>query len=314
MWWIITITLTLMLLIIHPLILRKYTKNTLCLNTDRLHLQYYFQIALLLPFIFSVFLMIWAGSDYPSRWDSIGFNAFLDIQKLPLGILALSPILAAFVVYAHRSLQTENQIKTAEKQLEEAQKKNKVDIYFSQRKFIIERLENIKIPDYDKIDNADYIYDTFREFDDYNDRKNMKLFKFINSKLDDTYTSFLYIKEHTKNLSNEEINHPQLMVNLVTIQNSIMSIIDRCGLKRKEFKIKDTINNYRTEYNTKMISNFTNSDNYYKPILNSLLYDVWNEIFNLHNSLYKLFTIILLDEDISEFLPNLEKINLTQLP
>ncbi|HEI8573476.1 TPA: hypothetical protein SLE56_003882 [Morganella morganii] len=171
MWWIITITLTLILLIIHPLILRKYTKNTLCLNTDRLHLQYFFQIALFIPFIFSVFLMCWVGREYPPRWDSIGFNFFLDIQKLPLGILALSPILAAFVVYAHRSLQTENQIKTAEKQLEEAQNKNKSDIYYLKRKFINEQLLSITTANNEKINRPTSLYLKSFEIGNLNDKK-----------------------------------------------------------------------------------------------------------------------------------------------
>ncbi len=314
MWWIITITLTLMLLIIHPLILRKYTKNTLYLNTDRLHLQYYFQIALLLPFIFSVFLMIWAGSDYPSRWDSIGFNAFLDIQKLPLGILALSPILGAFVVYAHRSLQTEKQIKTAEKQLEEAQKKNKVDIYISQREFIIKQLGSIKITHYGEIVDATHVYDIFRKFHNYSDQKITVSFEFINSKLDDIHTSFINVKTCIDNFDKDKLTFDKLNQNLTKIKIGIMSIINSSGIKSNNFKIDNEIEDYRSKFNAYIKNKSDNNHDYLRSMLGGLLQDIRNEMFNLHSTLCKLFTIILLDEDISEFLPNLEKINPTQLP
>lgn len=182
MWWVIGIVL--ILLIIHPFVLKKYTKNTLSLNTDRLHLQYFFQIALLIPFIISMFLMFWVGHEYPPRWDSIGFNFFLDIQKLPLGILALSPILGAFVVYAHRSLQTEKQIKTAEKQLEEAQKKNKTDIYYATRKFIYDQLSSVKTINDEYITNPTSLYlKVYKQNGNFIDTKINTIYEELNNTL-----------------------------------------------------------------------------------------------------------------------------------
>ncbi len=312
MWWIIGIVLV--LLIIHPFILKKYTKNTLSLNTDRLHLQYFFQIALFIPFITSMFLMFWVGHKYPPRWDSIGFNFFLDIQKLPLGILALSPILGAFVVYAHRSLQTEKQIKTAEKQLEEAQKKNKVDIYISQRKFIIEQLESIKITHYGEIDDAAHVYNIFREFYNYSDRKITASFALINSKLDDIHTSLIKTMVYINDFNQENSNLYKIIQNLIRIQIDIILIINKIGVKSKKLKIEDTIENYRREINAYMQSNVTNNYDYHKAKLDFLLQETRDEILILHNTLHSLFTIILLDDDISEFLPSLEKISPSQFP
>lgn len=193
MWWVIGIVL--ILLIVHPFILKKYTKNTLFLNTDRLHLQYFFQIALLIPFIISMFLMFWVGHEHPPRWDSIGFNFFLDIQKLPLGILALSPILGAFIVYAHRSLQTEKQIKTAEKQLEETQKKNKVDIYFSKRKFINEQLALFKTKEDEPINQPVSLYNkAFTLKENYEDSINIEFYKKLNELIVNLDTRFSHVK------------------------------------------------------------------------------------------------------------------------
>lgn len=311
MWW--SIGTLLVLLIIHPFILKKHTKNTLSLNTDRLHLQYFFQIALFIPFIISMFLMFWVGHEYPPRWDGIGFNFFLDIQKLPLGILALSPILGAFVVYAHRSLQTEKQIKTAEKQLEEAQKKNKVDIYFSQREFIIKQLGNIKISYYGEIDDAIHVYNIFREFYNYSDRKITTSFALINSKLDDIHTSFINVKTCFDNFDRDKSTFDKLNQNLTKIKIGVMLIINSSGIKSNDFKIDNAIENYCSIFNKYIKNKSDNNHDYHRAMLGDLLQDIRNEMFILHSTLCKLFTIILLDEDISEFLPNLEKITPTQL-
>ncbi|WP_341261715.1 hypothetical protein WKC58_02800 [Morganella morganii] len=164
MWWVIGFFFSLILFFfffkkIPSIVFKILKKYNLLLNSDSLHSQRLFQLAISLPLFSSLYFMIWLGWDYPPRLDSTGFNAFLNIQKFPLGILALSPILGVFVVYAHRSLQTEKQIKTAEEQLtiarkqistaetqlQEAQNKNKVDIYFSRRRFIIEQLKDISL-------------------------------------------------------------------------------------------------------------------------------------------------------------------------
>lgn len=118
-------------------------KEKFTLNEESLHKQWLFRLAVIFPIISSLYFMVCLGSDYPFKHDADGYNNFLEINKFSLGILALSPILGAFVVYAHRSYQTELQIKTAKEQLEEAQKKNRIDIYFSKRKFINEQLSSI---------------------------------------------------------------------------------------------------------------------------------------------------------------------------
>lgn len=307
MWW--SIGIVLVLLIIHPFILKKHTKNTLSLNTDRLHLQYFFQIALFIPFIISMFLMFWVGHEYPPRWDGIGFNFFLDIQKLPLGILALSPILGAFVVYAHRSLQTEKQIKTAEKQLEEAQKKNKVDIYFSQRKFIIDQLERIQLYDYGKISNANNVYNKFIAFNNYDNKLIKGSFEFISLRIEYMHTSFnnakLYIGKNSNDNSALEKSISELKLRDIAIQfeNIITYLeIETNEINEIKIKIKNIIDDF--------FGNNHRNINDYKITLDNLLFKISFEIKRLYYFLHKLFTLILLNKDISEFLPNLEKINL----
>lgn len=285
-------------------------RNRFILNSDSLHKQWLFRLAIIFPLVSSVYFIAWLGAPYPFRWDAYGYSTFLEINKFSLGILALSPILGVFVVYAHRSLQTEKQIKTAEKQLEEAQKKNKVDIYFSQRKFIIEQLGNIKISYYGQIDNANYVYDRFREFDNYDDKVRVNSFKFINLKLEEIYTSFTYIKKYVDNLDNYDYIPDDLIDSLEKIYECIILIITTSRIKSNDFKIKNTVINYIKKYNNYELNKSNSIDNYdLKKELDILLNEIMIELSVLRNYLEKLFTIILLDGDISEFLPDLNKFN-----
>lgn len=176
MWWVIGFFFSLILFFcffkkIPSIVFKILKKYNLLLNSDSLHSQRLFQLAISLPLFSSLYFMIWLGWDYPTRWDSTGFNAFLNIQKFPLGILALSPILGVFVVYAHRSLQIDEQIKTAEKQLREAQKKNKADIYYLKRKFINEQLLSITTANNEKINRPTSLYLKSFEIGNLNDKK-----------------------------------------------------------------------------------------------------------------------------------------------
>ncbi|HEI8679471.1 TPA: hypothetical protein SLG06_001410, partial [Proteus mirabilis] len=98
-------------------------KNKFALNEESLHKQWLFWLAILFPLFSSLYFMLTLGFGYPPNIDIDGFNNFLNMHKFSLGILTLSPILGAFVVSAHRSYQTDIQIKTAKEQLEQAQKK-----------------------------------------------------------------------------------------------------------------------------------------------------------------------------------------------
>ncbi|HHN8276951.1 TPA: hypothetical protein ACRRWE_001047 [Morganella morganii] len=292
-------------------------RNRFILNSDSLHKQWLFRLAIAFPLVSSIYFIVWLGAPYPFRFDSYGYNAFLEINKFPLGILALSPILGVFVVYSHRSLQTEKQIKTAEKQLEEAQKKNKVDIYFSQRKYIIEQLENIQIPHYGKIENANYVYDRFRKFDNYNDKKNTESFNFVNSQLNELHESLIYIKNYVNNFSYNGYIPTKLNTTLAKIQKSITLIISTSGIKNNGLEIKNIISSFNDECNIYIANKVNHLNNYnsdFKAELDFLLQDIIIELSALYYSLQKLFTIILLDEDISKFIPNLEKFNSFQFP
>lgn len=146
-------------------------RDKFILNSDSLHKQWLFRLAVVFPLVSSLYFIVWLGAPYPFRFDAYGYNAFLEINKFSLGILALSPILGVFVVYTHRSLQTEKQIKTAETQLEEAQNKNKSDIYYLKRKFINEQLLSITTTNNEKINRPTSLYLKSFEIGNLNDKK-----------------------------------------------------------------------------------------------------------------------------------------------
>ncbi|HCT7327969.1 TPA: hypothetical protein OT776_002380, partial [Proteus mirabilis] len=133
--------LSISLVIIVPIILficlLKKRKGKFWLDDQGLHLQPLFWLLITFPLIISAILWLLISKDYSLNLTKDGYNQFIDYAKLPLFILTLSPILGAFVINAHRSIQTAKQIEVNEK-------KNKIDIYYTRRKFIKEQLSDIK--------------------------------------------------------------------------------------------------------------------------------------------------------------------------
>ncbi|NCH42616.1 hypothetical protein [Cronobacter sakazakii] len=106
------------------------------MNAKPLTHQHLFKAAIIIPIV-SFFLLgaiSWEGHSL--QIDSEGFNNFLDISKLPLAALSLSLPLGVIVNNIHRTIQTD-------KQIEEAERKNILDRYYSHRKNTIEILQNL---------------------------------------------------------------------------------------------------------------------------------------------------------------------------
>lgn len=144
-------------------------KRTLFLLDERsLQSQPMFWTVIALPLVVGVILWAAVAHEYELEWSTSAYSSLMKNAQFPFLILALSPILGAFVMYAHRSLQTftqinatNKQIETATEQLEIAQRKNKVDLYFSKRKHIYEQLEYIKTRHGEKINKPTALYYSF---------------------------------------------------------------------------------------------------------------------------------------------------------
>lgn len=113
-----------------------YKVKAFHMNAEPLTHQPLFKAAIIAPIV-SFFLLgtiTWTGHNF--KIDSDGFNTFLNISKLPLAALSLSIPLGVIVNNIHRTIQTDKQIK-------EAEKKNKIDGFYAHRKNTIEMFENL---------------------------------------------------------------------------------------------------------------------------------------------------------------------------
>ncbi|GEM_PF-793917 len=130
------IILNMTFIIIYVIYLFKARAFTM--NAEPLTHQPLFKAALIIP-ITSFFLLgsiVWIGHGI--KLDTDGFNNFLNISKLPLAVLSLSIPLGVVVNNIHRTIQTDKQIK-------EAQRKNTIDGFYAHRKNTIEIIEKIEL-------------------------------------------------------------------------------------------------------------------------------------------------------------------------
>lgn len=206
-------------------------KRPLFLLDERsLQSQPMFWTAIALPLIAGVFLFAMISPEYGLNFTLSAYKTFMEIAQLPSVILALSPIFGAFVVYAHRSYQTDIQIKTAKEQLEEAQKKNKVDIYYVKRKYIHEQLAKIKTSNQENIDSPILlIINSFTSPKEYIDNINEDFLNRIKQLVYEYNTSdFLIeaISKHDFHIINNSINRSLFMpeLKLITIDEWLYSI------------------------------------------------------------------------------------------
>ncbi|MBQ0534468.1 hypothetical protein [Providencia huaxiensis] len=283
------------------------------LNSHSLHLQWLFWIAIIFP-IYSCFyfgVIVWI--EYPVEVSTKGYSDFLDISRLPLYLLAGSPILGAFVASAHRSYQTDIQIKKTQRQIEMTEEKNQIDIYFSRRKFIIERLENLTLFFSEKIDNANYVYDKFYYFNNYTDEKKISNFELINNRIDVIYLRVMTIQSYYDQITtqiNLNSDVKQAALDLLGLSTSLLKLT---GLKVKnDLDIKggiiDFLNIYKDFQSKKEISPEIKS-NELKEILKYFIFDITDELNKFEESIRELFTVLLLNEDINKYLPNLNKLH-----
>lgn len=110
-------------------------------------------IPILLFFIFGI--PVWKNFDFTFSKDA--YENLLTTNKLPLYLLGTCVPLVAIIVYMHRTIQTEKQIKYTQQQLESTQiqlkntlkqieltdSKNKADSYYSHVKFIVDALTSL---------------------------------------------------------------------------------------------------------------------------------------------------------------------------
>ncbi|HFO4022829.1 TPA: hypothetical protein ACHJUP_004862, partial [Escherichia coli] len=105
-----------------------------------------FWAAIALPLLTCFFLgsLVWIDKIHSFSLTSHGYERFLEISKLPLLVLASSVPLVSIVNNLHRTKQTE-------KQISEAEQKNRVVLYYNHMKFnldLYKKIETKKIISY----------------------------------------------------------------------------------------------------------------------------------------------------------------------
>jgi hypothetical protein len=112
-------------------------KNSFQLDERKLSEQRLFRMAILIPLSISIFLCIPLWMETSIDISSNGYNNFLSLYKLPIGVLSLSIPLVAIVAHIHRTIQTA-------KQIELTNQKNITDRFFSHHKYVTDALTSIK--------------------------------------------------------------------------------------------------------------------------------------------------------------------------
>lgn len=240
----------------------KKKKKLLLLDENSLQSQPLFWAVIALPL--AIGIMLWAAiaDNYDLKFTSDAYSNLMKNAQFPFVILALSPILGAFVVYAHRSYQTDIQIKTAKEQLEEAQNKNKIDLYLSTKKNRLDLLSKISNIHDEKIARPVSLYmKGFIAKNEHIEYKNDKFYYEINE-------FFILITKELDNLANLQIDS--------LLSESIFIDIE---------KIKKTQNWFLFFENINSIINKLNEFLYLEKKEDNKIINIYNKHVNLINGL-----------------------------
>ncbi|MEI7087960.1 hypothetical protein WCU61_17995 [Pectobacterium versatile] len=115
------------------------------LDERSLDQQPMFWYAVVSPLIVFFILGVFVWKDSIPDFSRHGFDEFYSISKFPLSILALSPILGAFVASVHRTIQTERQIEKTNEQLKLVKVKNNADLFYSHYKYTLDEMKNVEV-------------------------------------------------------------------------------------------------------------------------------------------------------------------------
>ncbi|MBS3828842.1 hypothetical protein [Proteus mirabilis] len=305
----ILVTLTLLFIFKH--------KNKFILNEKSLHKQWLFWLAIIAPLVSGIYFGAGIWSEFSLRLDFKGFSNFFDISKFPFGILTLSPILGAFVVSAHRSIQTAKQIETTEK-------KNKVDTYYAKKKFVNEQLSTITTTNNEKITRITSLYLKAFKVGDFNDEKTNNLLddikeslehfnklKIINGDFKATDSFILCINNP------KDKKHIQNIYLMFTDADYYISKIKDFLYLESKVSIYETFKKCILEYeelyknNKYDIDNNTFNNNLYEDVRYNYISTYANAIYNIYdiiNIIHEIVIILYPDDNINLILPNLVEV------
>lgn len=291
-------------------------KRSLFLLDERsLQSQPMFWTVIALPLV--VGAILWAFIAYQYEWE-ISTSAYSSLMKnaqFPFLIIALSPILGAFVMYGHRSIQTFTQIQatnkqietglkqldTATKQLNEAKAKNKIDLYFNTRKHINEILGLFKTTGDEAIYQPNSLYNkAFEIKSDFNDSPRADFYDYLNKLIGDIAMNFYSSRDNIIDISNY---HDSEKISINDGVEKISSIIS---------EIKKLLNIHESEsgkidikcigFIAKNKDSISEHSKSYYDFVYTLM--IAGEIHSFLNSIKEIFLILSLDKNIDAKLTN----------
>lgn len=272
------------------------------LNSDSLQKQWLFRLAIVFPLISSLYFILWLSAPYPFQFDANGYNSFLEINKFSLGILALSPILGAFIVYAHRSIQMAKQIEITEK-------KNKVDLYFLSRKNINELLSSVKTSADEEIFQSNLLYT--KAFDlksNYEDTENPDFYDYLNESIGSCYNTFLTIRDSIHDVDNFKKSNINSNEVFITVGKEIIRISKSIDIVKEflNFKVNpnlDLANKCVKFFVDNRDSILVDTGNFYDVRYTMM---IAGEIYSFLNTIKEVVLILSPNKNIDLILPNFD--------
>ncbi|NBM55705.1 hypothetical protein GWI68_13210 [Proteus sp. G2669] len=297
----ILVTITLVFIFRH--------KNKFTLNEKSLHKQWLFWLAIIAPLVSGIYFGSGIWSEFYLRLDFKGFSNFFEISKFPFGILALSPILGAFVVSAHRSIQTAKQIEVTEK-------KNIIDIYYARKKSIVDDLNAFNDNELFEKYNSNLIYRKMNSGEKfYKFEINKKTISRINREIWNTITHYKLAQDvfhkiadkHSKNISEMpflNIDHSTHLREYIESFEKIMKILS-IEIKSQYLLKEDIIDFQKILINMPYDSYTADEINEYYDLVSQLIPNT-SKIFSI---LENIFLVIFPDEKITKLIPNFYLLN-----
>lgn len=257
---------------------KPFTLKYLELDDRKLSEQWLFKLSILIPLLISILLSIplWLKT----QWDfsAKGYDVFLNLYKLPIGILSLSIPFVAIVAHIHRTIQTSEQINTT-------RRKNAADSFFAHHKFMIESIN--KISDKEmiilngytyKISDPYHLYDNFFKNSSYENGINTSNISFLTKEIENSINN---IKKSIVD-ARELIGNKNLKIVLLSQLISSMEEIERIlTIQFKRSKQNFVVMDKNSE-NTVMLAMASRSEIDIKERLSNLIYCI-KKVYQLIN-------------------------------
>ncbi|WP_336819513.1 hypothetical protein [Cedecea sp. MMO-103] len=258
-------TSTLLIVIYLIYLIVEYAKNKnnsyFEMTEERLTKQKLFKQSIRIPVFSSLYFGIFSWMGHAPQFDAAGFTNFIEISKLPIALLSLSIPFVAIVANIHRTIQTENQIRKTQRQIDLVIDKNRSDAYYSHLKNYSDIFKTLPSFTLSRRDNTSFEKETVKLSVDHTYSLYKKIFKKssistgYNSEVDREFLKTLeniYTRIGDALIKNDEPHQKQVDIsNLERIEALVVWLCRELGVNYErevnKFEIFDPVSNLRTE-------------------------------------------------------------------